>query len=268
MPPGADSPDLHNFLTVVRMSPGLSLKPPFGPHLVARGKITPAQWEDIQAQSGGDSGEVPRLVVGLGRLSEDELLDELAAYSGLPRLDPEAHPPMEQPLAGLSYDFLKAAKVAPVGESGQTVELAVANPFRPGAWTAVAQALGRPVRPWLAGEEWVLRRVEATYGLGGGGGLDAMTADALPGMEGLADLGDLAGLDDLSSEAPVIRLLNYLVDRAVGQGASDIHLEPQERATRVRFRVDGHLEDAQRLDGRFLAPLVSRVKIMARLNIA
>ncbi len=251
------------------MSSGLQLKPPFGNHLVRLGKLSPAQWTEVREQAGGDQLESLRLLLSQGHLGEEELLGLLAAYSEVPLLDLEQWPDLAQPPAGLSYEFLKSAKVVPVGGDEAGLDLAVADPFRPGAWLAVGQALGVTVRPWLAGEEWVLRRVESAYGLGGRG-LDDLQAQGLAGLEGLSagELGGLDGLGDLASEAPVIRLLNFLVDRAVAQGASDIHLEPQERHCRVRFRVDGHLTDAQRLDGRFLAPLVSRVKIMARLNIA
>jgi len=139
---------------------------------------------------------------------------------------------------------------------------AVVDPFASGALEAMAQATGLMVEPMLAAEERVLRKVESDYGLGSRG------MASLAGQGAAWEAAGLGELDELDSEAPVIRLLNFLVDRAVGLGASDIHVEPQETGLLVRYRIDGVLQEAERLERGFHAPLVSRVKVMAQLNIA
>jgi type II secretion system protein E len=243
-------------------SAALGIRAPFGPHLVAKGRLRPGQWEEAKTRGRGDFAETCRALVGLGYLAEDELLSELAAYTGLPLAPAQS---LEQPaeaVPGLSYQFLKTNRLAPLGQSDGRLDVAVVDPFAAGALEALAQLTGLSVEPWLAPEERVLRKVESDYGLGSRG-LDALGA----GGDEL-EAGGLESLDDLSSEAPIIRLLNFLVDRAVRLGASDIHVEPQESALRVRYRIDGVLHDQQRLDKGYHAPLTSRIKIMAQLNIA
>ncbi len=239
------------------------LKAPFGPHLVAKGLIKPAQWEEARSRGGHDLADTLRALVGLGYLEEETLLRELSEYTGLPPAPPERLGAPLSPLEGLSYEFLKMNRLVPIGQADGRLDVAVADPFNPGALDALAQLTGLAIQPWLAAEERILRKVESDYGLGSRG-LESLANHQLGELEA----GGLDSLDELDSEAPVIRLLNFLVDRAVSLGASDIHVEPQENHLRVRYRIDGVLQERERLDKNFHAPLTSRIKIMAQLNIA
>ena len=245
---------------------GFSLKPPFGDLLVAKGLVQASQWEEAQAQGTGEFTEAVRVLVGRGWLEESALLEELSAYTGLP-LAAGRPKSKSSPVEGLTYQFLKANKVVPLNQSDGVLEMAVVDPFRWGVLEGVGRLTGLKVRPFIAAEEWVLRRVESEYGLGSHR-LESWDERSLPNLDATSVLGDLSNLEDLSSEAPVIRLLNFLVDRAAALGVSDIHLEPQEHHLRVRYRIDGSLQEKERLDIRFHAPLTSRIKIMAKLNIA
>ena len=245
-------------------SPSLGVKPPFGAYLAAKGVIKASQWEEASEGGAKDFGATVRTLVALGHLEEETLLAELSAYTGLPMADDRRFSQPMETVEGISYEFLKSNKLVPIAQEDGVLEVAVVDPFRLGPVEALAQVTGLEVRPCLSGEERILRKVESDYGLGSRG------MDSLSGR----DLGDLdaavslESLDELSSEAPVIRLLNYLVDQAVSQGASDIHVEAEESHLRVRYRIDGILHERERLDKRFHAPLTSRIKIMARLNIA
>ncbi len=248
--------DLANLKKVV-------LKAPFGPHLVAKGLVKPGHWEEARSRGGSDLADALRALVGLGYLEEETLLQELCDYTGLSPAPDESLADSQPAMEGLTYEFLKMNRLVPIGQNDNHLDVALADPFNFGALESLAQLTGLAIQPWLAAEERILRKVESDYGLGS------------RGMESLAnhqfgelEAGDLDSLDELSSEAPVIRLLNFLVDRAVNLGASDIHVEPQENFLRVRYRIDGVLTERERLDKNFHAPLTSRVKIMAQLNIA
>ncbi|ADK84705.1 type II secretion system protein E [Desulfarculus baarsii DSM 2075] len=166
-------------------------------------------------------------------------------------------------IEGLSYDFLKRYKILPMIVANGALRVAVCDEGLSGPLQALELFCGRPTLPLWAPEEAILRRLEVLYGLGSGG------------MGGLGQGADQAGvwalddeaLRDLSSEAPAIRLLNYLVDRAVAVGASDIHVEPYRDRVGVRFRIDGILHEKESFPKGFEASFVSRVKIMARMNI-
>ena len=241
----------------------VSLKAPFGPHLVAKGLIKPSQWEEARSRGGSDLADTLRALVGLGYLEEEALLQELSDYTGLAPAPDQSLAEPQPAMDGLTYEFLKMNRLVPISHNDNRLDVALADPFNSGALESLAQLTGMAIQPWLAAEERILRKVESDYGLGSRG-LESLANHQFGELEA----GGLDSLDELSSEAPVIRLLNFLVDRAVNLGASDIHVEPQENFLRVRYRIDGVLTEREQLDKNFHAPLTSRVKIMAQLNIA
>jgi len=135
----------------------------------------------------------------------------------------------------------------------------MADPLDAYALESVAFATGRKVVPRLASPSDIEAAMERLYSPNA-----RETATVRPG----SSTDDVERLRDLSSDAPVIRLVNSLIARAVEARASDIHFEPAERSLRVRFRVDGVLFDAETLSERLSAPLTSRIKIMAKLRFA
>jgi general secretion pathway protein E len=184
---------------------------------------------------------------------------------GLPLLStkdcPEAPPPGVQ----LSQRFLKQASVCPVGEDENHVDLLVADPQDPYAAEAVALATGRAVRISVGLRAEIADLIERYYG----SGRSAMgTIVENLGDESSGDEADVEQLRDLASEAPVIRLVNLVIQRAVELRASDIHIEPFENRLKVRYRVDGVLEEAESPPANLTAAVISRIKIMAKLNIA
>src|SRR5881398_3644184 len=129
-------------------------------------------------------------------------------------------------------------------------------------------ATGLQVEPRLARERDILEGLDAAYGNGAGADASA-SVSAEADVEYLSDdEEDVNHLRDLASEAPVIRLVNLLINRAVEQRSSDIHIEPFENELKVRYRIDGVLHDVETPARRLQAAIVSRIKIMAKLNIA
>ena len=115
----------------------------------------------------------------------------------------------------------------------------------------------------------MLEALESAYGNGAGEGKNGSGEGGEGDLEFLSDdEEDVNHLRDLASEAPVIRLVNLLINRAVEQRASDIHIEPFENELKVRYRIDGVLHDVETPPRRLQAAIVSRIKIMAKLNIA
>lgn len=161
----------------------------------------------------------------------------------------------------ISYEFLKIHKIVPFLLDDNRLSVAVPDPYCSKALQAIRLRTGYEVIPHLSQEENILRKIEMDYGLGRGG-LDSLLSD----FE--AESQESGNLDDLGSEAPAIRLFNFLLGRAVDMGASDIHIEPEENELRVRIRVDGVLHDLEPLSKRIQPALTSRIKIMAKLNIA
>ncbi len=213
-----------------------------------------------------ESGQRLDLVLlQLGLVTERGLADAYAALLGTVVATPDRYPASEPLLPErLSVRFLRAARAMPVAiERGQLV-VAAADPIDPFTRSAIGAATGMPVALEIAVPIEIEAAFDRLYQDG------AATTDAHgqsdEGAEPLEE--DAERLKDLASEAPVIRLVNQIIARAVETQASDIHIEPFEDRLRVRYRYDGVLVEADSPPGRLVAAITSRIKIMARLDIA
>ncbi|ETK18029.1 type II secretion system ATPase GspE [Pseudomonas sp. FH1] len=204
------------------------------------------------------------LLTRLGLVSEVELARAWAALLDAPLLLADAAPPLLDPLPALTERFMRHYQVAPIGWDHNGLRVLAANPAQHYPFEALAYACQVPV--WLAigPRNEVDTLIERYYGQG----RSAMGTL----IENLDEQGgaqeDIEHLKDMASEAPVIRLVNLILQRAVEQRASDIHIEPFENQLKVRYRIDGVLHDAEAPPASSSAAVISRVKIMARLDIA
>ncbi len=206
-----------------------------------------------------ESGErLDAVLTRLGLLSEEALARAMAEASGLPLVQAAGFP--EVPVAGppLSVAFLHDQRALPIAATPGGIEIAVADPFAADTADAFRFVFGRPVRLVVARGSDVDHAIDRLY----------RPAEAEGEVEGGLDEDDIERMKDLVSDAPVIRAVNRLIQQAVDGRASDIHVEPTDDALAVRFRIDGVLREAARLPMAMRAPLVSRVKVMANLNIA
>ncbi|MGP1310081.1 MAG: GspE/PulE family protein [Phycisphaerales bacterium] len=201
-----------------------------------------------------------RLLVTAGLLSWEQLRDELSSRLSLQVWESPTNPEdldAEAP-ALLPAAFLRFNQVLPVAASEDRVTLAMALPPDEALVESVRQAAQRDVEVVCA----TSAEIESA--------LDAVLADLEAEDEGGDDalrVLDADTLRDLASEAPVIQFLSGALDRAVSLGASDIHFEKLERRTRLRYRVDGELLDVDSPPAALYAGIVSRIKIMARLDV-
>ncbi|MGY2137072.1 type II secretion system ATPase GspE [Pseudomonas reactans] len=204
------------------------------------------------------------LLTRLGLISEVELARAWAALLDAPLLLADAAPPLLDPLPALTERFMRHYQVVPMGWHQNGLRVLAANPAQGYPFQALAYACQVPV--WLAigPRNEVDTLIERYYGQG----RSAMGTL----IENLDEQGgaqeDIEHLKDMASEAPVIRLVNLILQRAVEQRASDIHIEPFENQLKVRYRIDGVLHDAEAPPASSSAAVISRVKIMARLDIA
>ncbi|WP_375287072.1 GspE/PulE family protein [Sphingomonas sp.] len=206
-----------------------------------------------------ESGErLDAVLTRLGLLSEEALARAMAEASGLPLVQAAGFP--EVPVAGppLSVAFLHDQRALPIAANPGGIEIAVADPFAADTADAFRFVFGRPVRLVVARGSDVDHAIDRLY----------RPAETEGEVEGGLDEDDIERMKDLVSDAPVIRAVNRLIQQAVDGRASDIHVEPTDDALAVRFRIDGVLREAARLPMAMRAPLVSRVKVMANLNIA
>ncbi|WP_257554647.1 GspE/PulE family protein [Sphingobium sp. CFD-2] len=210
----------------------------------------------VQAETGE---RLDAVVTRLGLLSEDRVASEMGAYTGLPVVDGSAFPSQAIEGPDLPSDFLRENRAVPIAAEATFVRVAVSDPFDSFVEQAFGFTFGRHVERVIARSSDLDAAIERLYH---GAGPVAEDAD------GEIDSDDLERLKDLVSDAPVIRAVNRLIARASDERASDIHIEPSDDGLAVRFRVDGMLREAAKLPLAMRAPLVSRIKVMAGLNIA
>ncbi len=232
--------------------------------LLARGRISAEDLRKVRRLQQERGERIERLLLDLGFISEEDLVTLLSEHLGVPVITRKEYPAVPIQLGNVNTQFLRHAKILPLDIRDGTLTVAMADPGDLYSLQGLEVATGLHVTPFLGREKEILAALE--------GYDEAATPSAEEGDGTLEYVGqdeeDVNHLRDLASEAPVIRLVNLLINRAVEQRASDIHIEPFENELKVRYRIDGVLHDIEQPPRRQQAAIVSRVKIMAKLNIA
>ena len=237
-----------------------------GELLVAHQKLADADLQRARRVQEGTGENLDSLLVKLGLVSERDLAEALSTQLKLPLVQPADYPDTPVTNGGVSARFLKESRAIPLFEDEQGLTVAMANPTDDYVLAALRLATGKAVWPRVAmPSEW-----EAAFERLYGSGRSAMgqIVDSIGLADNLTDEEQIQHLKDLASEAPVIRLVNLMTARAVESRASDIHIEPFENRLKIRYRVDGVLREVESPPSRLSAAVISRIKIMAKLNIA
>ncbi len=266
------APEARERTALVSNAPAFLCGRPIGEILVEIARLAPEKVEEALAlqrgeQAGARLGEV---LVRMKVVSEDDVLRALAIQLDLPflgRIDPESVP--ADLAAKVPIHFAKQARVLPLGTAGDAVRVAVADPLDTAAQDSVAMLLGAHVAPEVAAPSVVLDAINAVYDRAADEHEKLMEDLEEGDLESVAhELEEPTDLLDADDEAPIIRLVNSLLFRAVKERASDIHINPEEKDITVRYRIDGVLREVIRPPKRYQASIASRIKIMGGLNIA
>ena len=213
---------------------------------------------ELQKERGDKIGKT---LVDMGFIAMRDVLAALSDQLGVPLVSIDGPPAVSTETEALSPRFLRQFRCLPVGRDDHTVVLAMADPLDVETVAAVRSCTGLKVNTVLAAEQEILDAIDKYYGDSARGetAIDPDNADAAE---------DLEHLRDMASEAPVIRLVNAIIAQAVEKRSSDIHLEPFEKEFRIRYRIDGVLYNQEPPPREMKAAMISRVKLMAKLNIA
>lgn len=229
--------------------------------LASSGQIDPASLQRASEARRHTGQRIDVILTELGIASADTVITSLAQFFDLPIVNREELP-TDPVAAELEPDFLKRNRVLPLSTTGDTLLLGIDNPFDLGVVSAIGYYADRAVSPRLVRPRDLDEAFERLYG---GNSPDA--GKEVDGDTFIAD-DDIQRLKDAASEAPVIRLVQRLLSAAAEHGASDVHIEPQPNQLIVRYRLDGMLTEVERLNPSLLAGVSTRIKILAKLNIA
>lgn len=221
---------------------------------------------DLQKQSGERIG---RILVKLGFATEDDILQVLETQLGIPKVRLSEYVVSQETLKLVPENLARRYKVIPLEVSGGKLVLAMADPLNIFAVDDIRISTGMEVMPVVASESEIQKAFSQYYS--GVEGLDDVLRDLAANVaigEEEEDV-DIGRLRELVDEAPVVRLVNAIITQAIRERASDIHVQPEEKTLRVRFRVDGMLRDIPSPPPKASqSAIISRLKIMANMDIA
>jgi general secretion pathway protein E len=242
---------------------------PFVTFLIENEAVSKESLEKIVPANGGaENLSIEGLLVTSGLMTEEGLNSFIERFYGVPIATLKDFPQEPLLINNLSIQFMKEAKLIPSLLTDNELRVIMANPFDFYTLDAIRLATGHEIRVLYGREEGILFAIEQYYG-SGSTSMEKIIEDIESGSTYQGeDEESIDHLRDMASEGPVIRLVNLIITRAIETRASDIHFEPFEDLFRVRYRIDGVLHDVESMPKKLQAAMISRVKIMAKLNIA
>jgi type IV pilus assembly protein PilB len=258
-----------------------------GELLLREKRVTPAQLQEALNHQRTNGGRLGSSLVKLGILKDEDITSVLSRQYGVPAINLKEFDLDPGVVRLIPPETANKYNVIPVGKNGTTLTLAMTDPTNVFAMDDIKFRTGLHIEPVVASDTAIRDAIAQYFGknapASSAAANSAKTADLV--SRALEDLGtdgagdnleviegaeeiDAASLERQSGEAPVIRLVNALMLSSIQKGASDIHIEPYEKEMRIRFRIDGVLQPVMAPPLKYRDAIISRVKIMARLDIA
>ncbi len=240
--------------------------------LASTGKITPDTLKSVAKEPVLPPFLVCKRLIDLGFISEEDLLKKLGEHFGFPYVSLKNFQGQNLFIDALSQNFMTESVFVPLSLKDSTLRIAMNNPFDEYTREGIKKITGYDLEVQLAKESEIYDLIEKLFSTGSSS-MDRIIEnigkdeDSESGVA-VGDEGDVDHLKDLASEAPVIRLVNLIISRAIELQASDIHFEPFENSFQIRYRIDGVLHDMESPPKNLQAAIISRIKIMSKLNIA
>jgi type II secretion system protein E len=236
-----------------------------GTILLEEGHITQTQLDQALAEQrrNGNTKRIGEILLGMRAISEATLLQALGRQLEVRVVDLTHEPPSPEALALVPSEFALRHKLVPLSVHDHHLVVAMADPLDIASVDDLRLLTGRTIETVLAGDTDIQSAVKQVY-------MSRMLADVEEQQAAAAedDSVDVADLQKMAREELVVRMVNLIIDQAIQDRASDIHIEPFEKELRVRYRVDGVLHEVNAPPKRFHPAIISRIKILSDMNIA
>jgi type IV pilus assembly protein PilB len=234
-----------------------------GALLIARGLLTPEALEAALEEQGRTHRSLGRILIDQGLVSEAHLVSTLATQLGLDFVDLSDYPVDPAATLVISDALARRYQALPIGWQDDRLIVAMADPSNVFAVDDIRTITGAEVRMVVATRASITEAIDKYHRLDGDA--RSMSAEAASTFEAEDDL---SSVREVVEDAPIVKLVNLLITQAVQDRASDIHIEPTETDVRVRYRIDGVLHEVMRSPKNIQSGIISRLKIMADINIA
>ncbi|MDF1542597.1 MAG: ATPase, T2SS/T4P/T4SS family [Anaerosomatales bacterium] len=233
-----------------------------GQLLMRSGVITERQLADALEVHKATGERLGRVIVDLGYATQSAILSVMAAQIGIEHFDFAVVKPDPNAVASVPRELAERYTLMPISMTDDTLVVAMADPQNVLALDDLRIITGHEIRAGISTKDDILGAIDTYYKIA-----ERSDPSDIIGTDEL-DQAELESLSGVSTDAPIVKLVNYIITKAVSERASDIHIEPQESDLRVRFRVDGVLHEVMRSPRSVQASIVSRFKIMAEMDIA
>jgi general secretion pathway protein E/type IV pilus assembly protein PilB len=234
--------------------------------LTSSGLLTQEQLNTALEEQRKEKGRLEKVIVRLKLAALDQILDLIAAQLGMKKVKLEGYKFSEEALKAISARTAHLYRIIPLKKTKKTLTVAMANPFDIRSLDDLYLLLDCKVEGVVASEDEVMKAIERNYGL-----VEESVEEMMAGMEELEVIHDdetAPELEEIADDAPIIKLVSLIILQALKERVSDIHLEPFEKTFKIRYRIDGVLHEKTPPPKRFQAAMLSRIKIMAGMNIA
>jgi type IV pilus assembly protein PilB len=239
--------------------------------LVERGLITPEQIDDAFQEAQARGEPFRQTLVRLGLVSERDMAEAYAEYLGLPYIDLETYAVDPQVVATVSESLARGYEFVPLFKIGSTLTIAMADPANVIATDAIQRETGAAVDCMVSTRSAVRLLLDQHYGQSGSMRelIEDLDPDQVVSTVSMEDT-EVSAAETLSTvdQAPIIRLVNTIVFQAVQEGASDIHISPEDARLRIRFRTDGMLHDVPAPSKSYHQGIVARIKVLSDMDIS
>ena len=237
--------------------------------------ITRRQLEKAMAQVQRSGADLPKVLIEQGYVTQKDVVEALGRQLGVPFVDLE-EALIDPDLGRLIPDHLaKRYHVFPVAQVDNRLTLAMVDPLNVIALDDIRLVTGFDIEPVIATEEAISRALDGQFGVNAIAtveeevrGITATEWDQVGFEDAVEEDISLEDMKKMVDDAPIVRVVNLVISQAINDKASDIHIEPEARTVKVRYRVDGVLHDVMTPPKHIQAPMVSRIKIMAAMGIA
>src|ERR1043166_3444591 len=238
-----------------------------------RSLVSPEQMREIQEEHERTGKPLTQIIVDFGLMSEEQLLRAVAEHLNLEFLNLEDIDLQQNVLRSMPSSVARMYGAVPVSIQGNTITVAVLDPYNPQLVEELSFVLGKDVQLAVAASKPIEEAISRYYSEESGSlkdvleEMEAQLASAEV-VETVARTGGAAALEELASQAPIVRFVNLILFQAIQDRASDIHFEPFEDEFKIRYRVDGALYEMAPPPKHLALPVISRIKVMSNLNIA
>lgn len=236
--------------------------------LAARKLLTPEQVSFIKNESRRRQEPSEKILAQMGWISEEQMAAARGEVMGVPYVDPASRPIAPEVLAFLPEEVAKRFVVIPIAKDGETLSVAMVDPLDLQVLEFIEKKSSKQIRPYLATTASINRAISEQYTQSLSQEVGEALKEAAPGIVGAGSpMSQVADVTGVLGEAPVARIVSTLLEYGIKVRASDVHIEPLENETRIRYRIDGILHEKLILPRRIHDAIISRIKILGNMKI-